>query len=176
LVDGNLAGGQQMTALGFAPQSDPRAFRNALGRFATGVTVITTQGPEGPMGFTANSFAALSLDPPLVLWSPARSSARFPVFSTAQAFAIHVLAADQATLGARFVRGGAGFDGLEHDLNGQDVPVLAEALARFDCRLHATHDGGDHLIVVGLVERAMYREGEPLVFSQGGYGGFHPHS
>jgi flavin reductase (DIM6/NTAB) family NADH-FMN oxidoreductase RutF len=164
-----------MTHLGFAPQSDPRAFRNALGRFATGVTVITTQGPDGPLGFTANSFAALSLDPPLVLWSPARASARFPVFSVAQAFAIHVLAADQASLGARFVRGGAGFDGLEHDLSESGVPVLVDTLARFDCQLHATHDGGDHLIVVGLVEQAMYREGAPLVFSQGGYGGFVPH-
>jgi flavin reductase (DIM6/NTAB) family NADH-FMN oxidoreductase RutF len=164
-----------MTHLGFAPQSDPRAFRNALGRFATGVTVVTTQGPDGPLGFTANSFAALSLDPPLVLWSPARASARFPVFSAAQSFAIHVLAADQAALGARFVRGGAGFDGLEHDLSEGGVPVLPDTLARFDCRLHATHEGGDHLIVVGLVDQAMYREGSPLVFSQGGYGGFVPH-
>jgi flavin reductase (DIM6/NTAB) family NADH-FMN oxidoreductase RutF len=164
-----------MTTLGFAPQSDPRAFRNALGRFATGVTVITAQGPNGPLGFTANSFAALSLDPPLVLWSPARSSSRFPVFSTAQAFTIHVLAADQASIGARFVRGGAGFDGLEYDLSDGGAPVLAEALARFDCRLHATHEGGDHLIVVGLVDQVMYREGAPLVFSQGSYGGFAPH-
>ncbi len=164
-----------MTSLGFAPQSDPRAFRNALGRFATGVTVITTQGPDGPLGFTANSFAALSLDPPLVLWSPARASARFAVFSKAQAYAIHVLAADQAALGGRFVRGGAGFDGLEHDLNDAGVPVLPDALARFDCQLHATHDGGDHLIVVGLVNQTLYREGAPLVFSQGGYGSFVPH-
>jgi flavin reductase (DIM6/NTAB) family NADH-FMN oxidoreductase RutF len=167
--------GQQMTTLGFAPETDARAFRTALGRFATGVTVITTQGPDGPLGFTANSFAALSLDPPLVLWSPAKSSSRFPVFSKAQAFAIHVLAADQASIGARFVRGGAGFDGLDHDLTDQGVPVLAEALARFDCHLHATHEGGDHLIVVGRVDQAMYREGAPLVFSQGGYGGFVPH-
>jgi flavin reductase (DIM6/NTAB) family NADH-FMN oxidoreductase RutF len=172
---GSLVDGQQMTLLGFAPQSDARAFRNALGRFATGVTVVTTQGPDGPLGFTANSFAALSLDPPLVLWSPARSSARFAIFSAAQAFAIHVLAAEQAGLGARFVRGGAGFDGLEHDLNEAGVPVLPDTLARFDCRLHATHDGGDHLIVVGQVDQAMYREGAPLVFSQGGYGAFVPH-
>ena len=165
-----------MTLLGFAPQSDPRAFRNALGRFATGVTVITTQGPDGPVGFTANSFAALSLDPPLVLWSPARASSRFAVFSTAQAFSIHVLAADQVALGARFVRGGAGFDGLEHDVNSEGAPVLPDTLARFDCRLHATHDGGDHLIVVGRVDHAMYREGEPLVFSMGGYGAFAPHA
>jgi flavin reductase (DIM6/NTAB) family NADH-FMN oxidoreductase RutF len=164
--------GQQMTLLGFAPETDARAFRTALGRFATGVTVITAAGPDGPAGFTANSFAALSLDPPLVLWSPAKSSSRFAIFANAPAFSIHVLAADQASIGARFVRGGAGFDGLEHDLTDQGVPVLSDVLARFDCRLHATHDGGDHLIVVGRVEQAMYREGAPLVFSQGGYGGF----
>ncbi len=161
-----------MTTAGFAPESDLRAFRHALGRFATGVTVITAVGPDGPMGFTANSFAALSLDPPLVLWSPARASSRFAVFSTAQAFAIHVLAEDQAGIGARFVRGGAGFDGLDQVANADGVPVLTDALARFDCTLHATHDGGDHLIVVGRVGRVIYRDGAPLVFSQGSYGGF----
>ena len=167
--------GQQMTLLGFAPETDSRAFRTALGRFATGVTVITAAGPDGPVGFTANSFAALSLDPPLVLWSPAKSSSRFAIFANAPAFSIHVLGADQADIAARFIKGGAGFDGLDHDLTDQGVPVLTDVLARFDCRLHATHDGGDHLIVVGRVEQAMYREGAPLVFSQGGYGGFVPH-
>lgn len=169
---GSSMDGARMTATGFAPETDLRAFRHALGRFATGVTVITTAGPDGPVGFTANSFAALSLDPPLVLWSPARASSRCAVFSTAQAFAIHVLAADQADIGARFVRGGAGFDGLDHALNDAGVPVLADALSRFDCTLHATHDGGDHLIVVGRVGLVSYRDGAPLVFSQGGYGGF----
>ena len=167
--------GQQAMTTDFVPADNARAFRHALGRFATGVTVITTMGPDGPVGFTANSFAALSLDPPLVLWSPARASARFPLFSTAQAFAIHVLAADQADIGARFVRGGAGFDGLEHAVLVDGVPVIPAALARFDCRLHATHDGGDHLIVVGHVTHAVFRDGPPLVFSQGGYGGFVPH-
>lgn len=164
--------GQQMTLLGFAPETDSRAFRTALGRFATGVTVITAAGPDGPVGFTANSFAALSLDPPLVLWSPAKSSSRFAIFTTAPAFSIHVLAAEQAALGARFVRGGAGFDGLAHNLSSQGVPLIEGTLARFDCRLHATHDGGDHVIVVGRVEQALYREGAPLLFSQGGYGEF----
>jgi flavin reductase (DIM6/NTAB) family NADH-FMN oxidoreductase RutF len=122
-----------------------------------------------------HSFAALSLDPPLVLWSPARASARFAVFSTAQAFAIHVLAADQADIGGRFVRGGAGFDGLDHTIAANGVPLIDAALARFDCHLHATHDGGDHLIVVGHVDHATFRTGAPLVFASGNYGSFVPH-
>lgn len=163
-----------MTYAGFAPQTDARAFRTALGRFATGVCVITTAGPDGPAGFTANSFAALSLDPPLVLWSPAKASQRFALFGQAPFFSIHVLAENQADIGARFIRGGAGFAGLPHDLTVQGVPLIADTLARFDCHLHATHDGGDHVIVVGHVDLAIYRDGAPLVFSQGGYGGFVP--
>ncbi len=157
-----------------AETSDTRAFRDALGRFATGVTVITAPTLEGPMGFTANSFASVSLDPPLVLWSPAKSAMRFPFFAAARHYAIHVLGAEQATLSARFVRGGSGFDGLEHETNAEGVPVVPGTLARFDCEQAATHDGGDHLIIVGRVLRALFRDGPPLVFSQGGYGRFEP--
>jgi flavin reductase (DIM6/NTAB) family NADH-FMN oxidoreductase RutF len=163
-----------MQDAGFAPLTDARAFRNALGRFATGVCVITAAGPDGPAGFTANSFAALSLDPPLVLWSPAKSSARFAIFGGAPAFSIHVLAQDQSALAARFIRGGAGFAGLDHRVPANGVPQIAGCLARFDCTLHATHDGGDHVIVVGYVHHAMCQDGAPLVFSQGGYGAFVP--
>jgi flavin reductase (DIM6/NTAB) family NADH-FMN oxidoreductase RutF len=161
-----------MAGKDFVPEADPRAFRNALGRFATGVTVITTATDNGPLGFTANSFAAVSLDPALVLWSPAKSSSRFDVFSNAPHFAIHVLAADQTDLGARFLRGGAGFDGLPHDLTTEGTPIIPGTLARFDCARHAMHDGGDHAIIIGRVLRAAYTDGAPLVFSQGGYGGF----
>lgn len=157
-----------------AETSDSRAYRDALGRFATGVAVITTSTLEGPMGFTANSFASVSLDPPLVLWSPAKASLRYPYFAAARHYAIHVLGAEQASLSARFLRGGAGFDGLLHDLNDEGTPVIPGTLARFDCRQSATHDGGDHLIIVGLVLRALLRDGPPLVFSQGAYGRFEP--
>jgi flavin reductase (DIM6/NTAB) family NADH-FMN oxidoreductase RutF len=153
---------------------DTRAFRDALGRFATGVTVVTIATRDGPMGFTANSFASVSLDPPLVLWSPARSSARYPFFAAARFYAIHVLGAEEADLSRRFVKGGAGFDGLSHAVNPEGVPVIATTLARFDCQQAATHEGGDHLIVVGRVLRAVYRQGGPLVFSQGAYGRFEP--
>lgn len=151
-----------------------RALRDALGAFATGVTVITTHTARGPLGITANSFASLSLDPPLVLWSPARASRRFAAFADAAHFAIHVLAADQAGLGARFSRSGEDFDlpGLRHTPEG--VPLLPGCLAIFACRQEAVHEGGDHAIVVGRVERLYHRPGAPLVFSAGRYGGFQP--
>ena len=124
------------------------------------------------MGFTANSFASLSMDPPLVLWSPAKSSSRFAHYATAQHYAIHVLAHSQTDLIQRFIRGGLGFEGMSYHRNGEGVPLLPGTLARFDCKLHATHDGGDHLIVVGRVLRAAHGTGAPLVFPQGQSGGF----
>lgn len=157
----------------FTPDAEAaRAFRDALGRFTTGVTLITIDGPAGPMGFAANSFSSLSLDPPLVLWSVAKSAGRYPHYAVARHFAIHVLAADQSALVPRFHRSGPGFDGLAHDLNPHRVPLLAGALARFECEQHATHEGGDHLIVVGRVQRVVCQDGAPLVFSQGQMGRF----
>lgn len=164
-----------MTNTTFTPDAaNARAFRDALGRFATGITLVTVASSEGPMGFLANSFASVSMDPPLVLWSPAKSSSRFHHYSGARNYAIHIIGHDHADWLLRFSRGGAGFDGLDHHFNEQGVPVLDQALARFDCQQHATHDGGDHLIVVGRVVRAALRDGAPMVFSQGHYGGFAP--
>jgi len=157
----------------FTPQpGDPRALRDALGRFATGVTVVTIATRDGPMGFTANSFASVSLDPPLVLWSPARSAARYPFYAAARHYSIHILGAEQEALGLRFLRGGIGFETLAHEVTDDGVPVIPGTLARFDCLQVATHDGGDHLIIVGRVLRAAARAGEPLIFSQGAYGRF----
>lgn len=152
--------------------ANARLFRDALGRFATGVTVVTITGPEGPMGFTANSFSSLSLDPPLVLWSLARSSQRYAPYAAAETYAIHVLGQDHADFPARFSRGGAGFQGLDWQPNAEGVPILPGTLARFDCARHATHDGGDHLIIVGRVLRLALEEGEPLVFAKGRFGQF----
>lgn len=158
---------------GIAPTAgNTRTFRDALGRFATGVTVVTIMGPDGPMGFTANSFSSLSLDPALVLWSPAKASSRFPQFAAAEHYAIHVLGQAQADWPARFARGGPGFEGLDWQGNGEGVPVLPGVLARFDCRRHAAHDGGDHLIIVGEVLRLAVEDGEPLIFAKGRFGGF----
>lgn len=166
-----LADGGAIMDDDFTPGAETaRAFRDALGRFATGVTVITIDGPDGPMGFTANSFSSLSIDPALVLWSVAKSAQRYPYFAKARYFAIHVLAADQAPLIDRFLRSGPGFDGLAHTVNSNRVPLVAGASARFECEQHATHDGGDHLIIVGRVQRVVCHDGAPLVFSRGQMG------
>ena len=168
-----MAGGPAADMPGFTPGPETVAhFRHALGRFATGVAVVTAMGEAGPVGITANSFASVSLDPPLVLWSPARASRRFPVFAGAAAFAIHILDARQEALGRHFVRHGHAPEAMGWQRGHGGVPVLADCLARFDCALHARHEGGDHAILVGRVLHAVVREGLPLVFLGGDYGGF----
>ncbi len=156
----------------FLPEADARAFRTALGRFATGVTIVTASSDEGPVGMTANSFASVSLDPALVLWSPAKSSSRFGHFVDAPHFAIHVLADDQRDLCAAFARSKSAFEGADWGPGDYGVPLLGGCLARFECSLDAAHDAGDHVILVGRVRRACAREGAPLVFSSGQYGRF----
>ncbi|MFV0492588.1 MAG: flavin reductase family protein [Pseudorhodobacter sp.] len=150
---------------------DTRAFRDALGRFSTGIVLVTIEGEEGPEGFVANSFASVSLDPPLVLWSPARAASRFDDFATARHFAIHVLGQENATHCQNFARRGMGFQDLPFSRNDEGVPVLPGTLARFECEQHATHDGGDHLIVLGRVLRFTAQDGAPLLFSQGRFAG-----
>lgn len=159
---------------GFDPASDSAAFRRALGSFATGVTIVTTRGPDGPVGITANSFASVSLDPPLVLWSPAKASRRFGFFAGAEHFAIHVLGAGDRAICERFSRAIDGFDALEWSEGRNGVPLIHGTAARFECRQEAAHDAGDHLIIVGRVERAVTRPAEPLIFHAGRYGGFDP--
>lgn len=157
----------------FEPNGDSRrAYRDALGRFGTGVTVVTCDSDHGPLGFTANSFASVSLDPPLVLWSPARASQRFDSFVTAQRFAIHVMSARQAEICSAFAHSAEGFDGFDWHQSAQGVPLISHCLARFECTRHAVHEGGDHAIVVGRVTRVMTQEGDPLLFYCGNYGGF----
>ncbi len=172
-MDGAFLQGPKMQSQSPGPDQS-RALRDAFGRFATGVTVITTATPEGPLGITANSFASLSLDPPLVLWSPGKFSKRFAAFAGASHFAVHVLAAEQFDLGARFSRDGRDFSGLAAEPGPGGAPLLPGCLARFACRTSAVHEGGDHAIVVGAVLAFDIREGTPLVFSQGAYGRFVP--
>ncbi|NDK34235.1 flavin reductase family protein [Rhodovulum sulfidophilum] len=159
----------------FIPGPDTRRlYRDALGSFATGVTVVTAAGPEGPVGMTANSFSSVSLDPPLVLWSPARASARYPAMTGAERFAIHVLGAGEEDIAARFARSGDDFEGLDCAPDA-DPPLLGQGwIARFLCRRVALHDAGDHAIVIGHVEECARREGPPLVFAGGVYGDFSP--
>lgn len=169
-----MADGGHLTAMrAFEPSQDTeRDLRDALGRFATGICVVTCQAPQGPLGITANSFASVSLDPPLVLWSPARASRRFPPFAAAKHFAIHVLGEDQKDVCQRFSKGGEDFDGLDWEAGPKGTPLIAGCLARFECSLEAQHEGGDHLIIVGRVNTVAYRDGTPLLFSAGRYGRF----
>lgn len=168
-------GGLTHTMESFTPGPDTaKTFRNALGRFATGVTVVTARTPQGPIGITANSFASVSLDPPLVLWSPAKVSKRYAAFTAAQDFAIHVLGEDQMELCETFARPDHTFDGLDWADCDDGVPLLAGCLARFECRKYAEYEGGDHSIIVGRVKRASLREGAPLLFSSGQFGHFAP--
>lgn len=154
---------------------DTQNLRNALGCYATGVTVVTTMTPMGPLGMTANSFASVSLDPPLVLWSPSRTSARFPAFEAASHFAVHVLAHDQTDLSVAFANTGLeAFDQLTFETGLGDVPLLKGCSARFECIQSAGHDGGDHLILVGEVLRFENSDKEPLLYHRGNYANVAP--
>lgn len=161
----------------FAEQAtDTRTLRNALGRYATGVTIVTTRAPNGTsLGLTCNSFASVSLDPPLVLWSLRRESPSLPSFVEAGRFTVNVLGADQSDLCARFARDGNDkFAGLETQACALGSPLVPGSLAVFSCTTHATIDGGDHVIFIGRVRQARIGEGEPLVFAAGRLGRFAP--
>lgn len=149
-----------------------REFRNAMGRFATGVCVITAN-PEGyePFGMTVNSFASLSLDPPLLLWNLQNDSECFPAFEVADKFTVNVLADDQLDLSNQYARKGAHELDREHYRMGRNgTPVLRGALVSLECDLWRRYEGGDHLILVGLVKEMENRPtGSPLVFYGGGY-------
>ena len=155
-----------------APTLDSRAFRAALSSFATGVTVVTARGPDGaPVGVTVNSFSSVSLDPPLVLWSLDRRALSLPVFEAAGHFAVHVLSAEQAHLSDRFATRGASdkFEGVDWSEGIGGVPLLPGIAARFECRRHAAHDGGDHRIYLGRVLRFENNGDATLAFQRGAY-------
>ncbi len=134
---------------------DCRAFRNALGGFATGVTVVTAMAAEGtPVGLTVSSFNSVSLEPPLVLWSLSANSPSLGIFESASHFAVNVLAANQEEVSNRFAsRLEDKFDGVSWQPGLGGAPVLAGTCASFECANVVRHAGGDHLIFIGQVER-----------------------
>ena len=152
---------------------DPRELRQALGCFATGITVITTRDPlqDQPIGITANSFNAVSLDPPLVLFSLARGAYSLQAFLEAGHFAVNVLSDHQGELSGRFARTSSDkWRGLAYEDWGSGCPILSGCAANFDCRTRYTHDGGDHVIFVGeVLQMACHPENEPLLYYQGRY-------
>jgi flavin reductase len=161
---------------------DPPAdasFRAVLGRFATGVAVMTTLAGGEPHGMTANAITSVSLEPPLVLVCVERATTMARRVTAGGIFALTFLAADQADLSARFADperpdGREQFDGLTTATAATGAPVLVGGVGWVDCRVWAVHDGGDHLIVVGEVVALEGGEGEPLLYYRSGYGAFAP--
>lgn len=154
-----------------APAFDTKAFRTALGTFATGVTVITSVGRNGePVGLTANSFNSVSLDPPLVLWSLAKKAFSLQDFVAARHWAVHVLSAEQEALSNQFARGGQDkFAGVPLETSEQGLPLLRRCAARFECTSTFQYEGGDHIIFVGEVKKFEKNDLPPLVFHAGKY-------
>lgn len=151
---------------------DPRDFRRALGKFATGVTVITTGTPDGELlGMTANSFSSVSIDPPLILWSVEKSAHGAETYRSAEFFGVNVLGENQVETSNRFARKGEDkFTGEAISSTANNVPMIDHSAAQIDCRTWATYDGGDHWIIVGEVLNYRYEEAvSSLVFHNGRY-------
>jgi 3-hydroxy-9,10-secoandrosta-1,3,5(10)-triene-9,17-dione monooxygenase reductase component len=146
-------------------------FRNALGGFATGITVITTLGKNGQkVGMTANSFNSVSLTPPLILWSIGKNTNCFEDFMAAEAFAVHVLAEDQQDLSNLFATSGIDrFADLECNEGLSGVPILPHYSVCFQCKMAKQYDGGDHIIMTGEVVQFDDNGLQPLVFYRGNY-------
>lgn len=152
---------------------DEARFREVLGRFATGVTVVTAIEDGLPVGFTCQAFTSLSLDPPMVALAPAKSSTSWPRIAQAGAFGVNVLASDQEALCRNFaVSGGDKFAGVSWHRGRLGVPLLNGVLAWIECRLGAIHDAGDHELVTGEVITLGVGEGRPLLYYRGGFGSF----
>ncbi|MFB6697158.1 flavin reductase family protein [Streptomyces rubiginosohelvolus] len=151
----------------------PAEFRRVLGHFASGITVVTARDADGPTGFACQSFASLSLDPPLVTFMVARTSTTWPRIARAGSFCVNILGTEQGALCRGFAVSGADkFAGVAYgDAPATGSPLLDSVPAWIDCRIHAVHTGGDHLIVVGRVEAlGAEEEGEPLLFHRGAFG------
>jgi len=150
-----------------------RSLRDAFGQFATGVTVVTTRGNSGePIGLTANSFASVSLDPPLVSWCVDKSSTRYSEFVNAKHFSISVLAATQQEASNLFAMRSwdeSVFDDIKWYEGINKVPQISGVSARFHCETAHLYEGGDHTIIVGAVLEYECEADEPLVFFQGDY-------
>jgi len=150
---------------------DPKEFRNALGQFATGVTIVTTMDESGkPFGVTASSFNSVSLDPPLVLWSLAKTAHSMPAYQSSGGFNVHVLASHQDDLSNQFAqRSDDKFAGIDWKKCDKGFPLLPECAALFRCTTTFQYEGGDHIIFVGEVIDFKRNDLPPLLFHSGRY-------
>lgn len=150
---------------------DEAGFRKAMSCFASGVTVVTTELDGVPFGMTVSAFASLSLVPPLVLVCIEKSTRIHEAIPRAERFSVNVLRAGQEAISNQFAsRGEDRFEGVRVREGKLEVPILEDALAIVECRLHATLPGGDHTIYVGEVVAAEIGEGQPLVYFRSSYG------
>ena len=147
-------------------------FRHALGRFASGVTVVTTRDSAGRLhGITVSAFCSVSLEPPLILVCIEKNTGSHYAFEQSNAFVVNILREDQQYISDRFASYLADkFAEVEYHLGIDDLPVLKNVLANLECRLVNSHASGDHTIYVGEIERAMINDGKPLVYWHGNYG------
>ncbi len=149
---------------------DPKRQRQIMGHFATGVTVVTTDGEAGSHGMTANAVASLSLDPPLILIAVDKRAAMLEFLSRNLCFAVNILRADQEELSRRFAAPGPkDFSDLDVTIAATGSPILLEGLAFLDCRVHDVLPGGDHDIFLGEILEGDVRGGDPLLYFAGGY-------
>ncbi|MCK9496265.1 MAG: flavin reductase family protein [Dehalococcoidia bacterium] len=153
---------------------DPRRFRDVMGRFATGVTVVTLAAEGQLRGMTANAFSSVSLEPPLLLVCVDQNASIYPMFHSAEAFAVNILASDQAHVSQLFATKGEKSEvmgGHAHSLAPLGSPVLDGVIAWAECRIEHRYEGGDHLIVVGRIHdlEVAQPEGAPLLFFSGQY-------
>ena len=157
-----------------APDIDSGRFREALGHFATGVTIVTALEDGVPVGFTCQAFTSLSLEPPLVALAPAKSSTSWPRIAKAGAFTVNILSARQEALCRSFaVSGGDKFAGVGWHSGVTGAPILEDSLAWVECHLGTLHDAGDHELVIGHVVSLGVGESDgPLLFYRGGFGNF----
>jgi len=157
---------------------DPRTFRHVLGQFCTGITIITTMHDDVPNGFACQSFAALSLEPPLVLFCPTKVSRSWQAIEASGKFCVNVLTESQRETCARFgSREPDKFAGVDWHRSKLGSPVLENSLAHIDCTVHSVHDGGDHFVVFGLVHslsEVPKVKPRPLLFYRGEYTGIEP--
>jgi 3-hydroxy-9,10-secoandrosta-1,3,5(10)-triene-9,17-dione monooxygenase reductase component len=156
------------------PTIEAAHFRQVLGHYATGVTIITALDGGQPYGLAANSFTSVSLDPPLVSFCAAHSSTTWPHIRAARHFCVNLLGEDQEELCRLFaVSGGEKFAGIGWKKAATGAPVIHDVLGWLDCSIEAEHEAGDHVIVVGRVhDLDVAHEGHPLLFFRGGYGRF----
>jgi 3-hydroxy-9,10-secoandrosta-1,3,5(10)-triene-9,17-dione monooxygenase reductase component len=154
---------------------DQARFREVLGHFATGITIVTATEEGAPVGFSCQSFAALSLDPPMVILAPSKSSTSWPRIARAGAFCVNILGEHQEAVCRAFaVSGGNKFDGVEWTPGVTGAPLIDGSLATIECTLGAIYEGGDHELVTGHVVDMEIGEGSPLIFYRSGFGRFQP--